>query len=42
MSKDQDGRRENKKQALKTPKEKKKDKQAKKDALNPVKPFLKD
>jgi hypothetical protein len=42
MSKDHDTRREEKKQPLKTAKEKKKDKQAKKQDTNPVKPFLKE
>lgn len=42
MSKGQDRRREDKKQPLKTAKEKKKDKQAKKEKDNPVKPFLKE
>jgi hypothetical protein len=42
MSKEQDSRREGKKQPLKTAKEKKKDKQAKKQEANPVKPFLKE
>lgn len=42
MSKSQDSRREGKKQPLKTAKEKKKDKQARKEESNPMKPFLKE
>lgn len=40
MSKNHDSRREDKKQPLKSQKEKKKDKQTKKQDTNPVKPFL--
>jgi|GEM_PF-813684 len=42
MSKEHNSRRESKKQPVRTAKEKRKDKQAKKQEANPVKPFLKE
>ncbi|WP_268987179.1 hypothetical protein [Pseudothauera lacus] len=42
MGKSHDSHREGKKPALKTAKEKKKDKQARKEEANPAKPFLKE
>ncbi|HRQ57577.1 MAG TPA: hypothetical protein PLN31_09165 [Azoarcus taiwanensis] len=42
MSKERNTRREDKKQPLKSTKEKKKDKQTRKQEANPIQPFLKE